>query len=148
MKEVIVYAAVAVVLIVCAVADIKKQEISVWLFVILGIAAIVGCVTCEEQRGYMIVVSMLPGVLLMILAKVTEQSIGYGDGMILAEIGLAAGVGKCMLILAAALAMAGIFSLGVIVIKKVDKKYTIPFVPFITVAYVVVFCLQGEIVIG
>jgi len=143
MAETVIYLAVALVMIICTIADIKRKEVSVWLFVLLGITTIIGCILCGEQRGYMIVAGVVPGILLVILAKITEQSIGYGDGIILAEIGLITGVGKCMLILAAALAMAGIFSLAIVVIKKVDKRHKIPFVPFMTAAYMAVFCLQN-----
>lgn len=142
MTEMLVYAAVAVVMLICTVADIRRKEISVWLFVILGITAITGYIVCAEQKGWMLIVGMVPGMLMLILAKITEQSIGYGDGIILVEIGVVTGVGKCMLVLAAALAMAGLFSLGIIVIKRVDKKYKIPFVPFLTAAYLIVFCFQ------
>lgn len=142
MRETVIYMVVAAVMIICTIADIKKKEISIWLFVVLGIWTLIGCVICGEQRGYMIVAGIVPGILLIILSKVTDQSIGYGDGIILAEIGLITGAGKCMLILAAALAMAGVFSLVLVVVKKVDKRYKIPFVPFMTAAYVAVLYLQ------
>ncbi len=146
MNEIIVYAAVAAVMVVCTIADIKKKEISVWLFGILGLIVMVGCFVLETPRWYMLAAGVIPGILLMILAKITEQSIGYGDGIILAEIGLITGVGRCMLILAAALALAGVFSLGILVIKKVDKRYRIPFVPFLTMSYVAVMCIQNQMI--
>lgn len=139
MEETMVYAIVGVIMLFCTFADIKKKEISIWLFLILGIATIFGCIVCAKQKGCLLAAGIIPGILLAILAKITEQSIGYGDGIILAEIGLLTGIGKCMLILAIALALAGIFSLGIVVIKKVDKRYKIPFVPFLTVAYWAVF---------
>ncbi len=131
----IVNGMVAAVMVVCAVIDIKKKELSLKWFVLLGFFALVGCVSGQGQEGVMTAAGILPGVLLLILARITEQSIGYGDGILLAELGLLTGIGKCTLILAAALAMAGVFSLGMIVIKKVDRRYKIPFVPFLTIAY-------------
>lgn len=133
-----VYVIVGIIMLICTLADIKKKEISIWLFVVLGIATIFGCIACAEQKGYMLAAGIIPGILLAILARITEESIGYGDGIILAEIGLLTGAGKCMLILAIALAMAGVFSLGIVIIKKVDKRYKIPFVPFLTAAYLAV----------
>ena len=148
MNERIVYAVVAAVMVVCTIADIKKKEISVWLFGLLGLIVIVGCFALESPKWYMLAAGVIPGILLIILAKITEQSIGYGDGIILAEIGLITGVGRCMLILATALALAGIFSLVILVIKRVDKKYRIPFVPFLTKAYVAVMCMQNQMILG
>jgi len=125
----------AAVLVVCAVVDIKRKELSVKLFAVLGVIALLGCICEWKDTGVMAAAGVLPGILLLALARITEQSIGYGDGILLAELGLMTGVGKCMLILAAALAMAGIFSLGIVVIKKVDKRYKIPFVPFLATAF-------------
>lgn len=125
----------AAVLFVCAVADIKKKELSVKLFAMLGIVALLGCIYGWKNAGIMAAAGALPGILLLVLARITEQSIGYGDGILLAELGLLTGVGKCMLILAAALAMAGVFSLVIVVVKKVDKRYKIPFVPFLATAF-------------
>lgn len=148
MSEKIVYAAVAAVMLLCTIADIKKKEISIWLFGVLGLVVIVGGFTVDSIRGYRMAAGIIPGILLVILAKITEQSIGYGDGIILAEIGFITGVGRCTLILAAAMALAAFFSLGVLVIKKVDKRYRIPFVPFMTISYVAVMCMQNNIVSG
>ena len=148
MNKMIVYVAVAAVMVVCTIADIKKKEISVWLFGFLGLIVIMGCFVPEIPKWYIPAAGVIPGILLIILAKITEQSIGYGDGIILAEIGLITGVGRCMLILATALALAGIFSLVILVIKRVDKKYRIPFVPFLTMAYVAVMCMQNQTILG
>lgn len=137
MEEVIRILILAV-MAVCAVVDIRKKEISVKLIVLLGLVAISNCIFGRQQELVMAMAGVVPGILMLIFAKITEQSIGYGDGIILAEIGLVTGAGKCMLILAVALAMAGLFSLGIIVIKKVDKKYKIPFIPFLTLSYLLV----------
>lgn len=130
---------VSAVMVVCAVTDIKRKELSMKLFALLGIASLAGCILGQNKEIIMTVTGVIPGILLIVLAKITEQSIGYGDGIILAELGLFTGVGKCMLILAAALAMAGIFSLGIVVFKKVDKHYKIPFVPFLAIAFMISF---------
>lgn len=148
MDEMMIYAAVTAVMLVCTIVDIKKKEISIWLFGLLGIIVIIGYIALGNQKGYMLAAGVIPGALLIVLAKITEQSIGYGDGIILAEIGIVTGVGKCMLILAVALAIAGVFSLGIVIIKKVDKKYKIPFIPFLTMAYLAVLCLQNKIFIS
>lgn len=133
----------AAVMTVCAAVDIKRKEIPVGLFAVLGIVALLGCILgkTEETEILMLAAGLMPGILLLVLARITEQSIGYGDGIILAEIGLLTGVGRCMLILAAALAMAGIFSIGMLIVRKVTRKHKIPFVPFLTVAYMAVLCV-------
>ncbi len=131
------------VMVVCAVTDIKRKELSMRLFALLGIIAATGCIWGQNREMLTVVAGVIPGILLIVLAKITEQSIGYGDGIILAELGLLTGAGKCMLILAAALAMAGIFSLIIVVVKKVDRRHRIPFVPFLAIAFLT-SCFFGK----
>ena len=142
-KEVIIQILMAVVMVICAAIDIKKKTIPVWIFAVLGIVALTGGICCESCSFYRAAAGVIPGVLLLGLAKVTEQSIGYGDGIVLAEMGSMLGAGVCMVILAGALALAGFFSIGMMTVKKVDKRYKIPFIPFLTIAYIITLCLQG-----
>lgn len=142
LKEIIIDLLLAVIMIICAVIDIKKKEIPVWVFVILGITALAGSIWHEDYDLYRAAAGVVPGVLLLGMARITEQSIGYGDGIVLAEIGCMTGAGVCMLVLAGALALAGVFSMGMLVIKKVDRKYKIPFIPFLTTAYLVMICVR------
>lgn len=131
------------VMIFSAAVDIKKREIPIWVFLLLGSIALTGSMICEGHGLYQVAAGSVPGIVLLAMAKITDQSIGYGDGIVLAEIGCLTGAGRSMIILAGALALAGIFSLGMLTVKKVDKRYKIPFIPFLTVAYVAVFCIQA-----
>lgn len=141
MAEIVTNTLMAAVMTVCSIADIKRKEISIRFFVILGSIAVIGCFLNSGQINFMVVAGVVPGICMIIISKITDQSIGYGDGIILTEIGLLTGIGKGMLILAVALAVAGVFSLGMVVIKKVNKRYKIPFVPFLTIAYILVIYL-------
>jgi len=132
----------AVIMVICAAVDIKKKEIPIWAFITLGIIALIDGIFCKEYELYQMAAGVMPGLLLLGLAKITEQSIGYGDGIVLAEIGCMEGAGGSTIILSGALALAGIFSLGMLVVKKVDKRYKIPFIPFLTAAYLAVLCVQ------
>lgn len=144
LKEGIVNLLLAAIMIICAVVDIKKKEIPVWIFVVLGVTALTGSICGGGYGLYKMAAGVIPGILLLGLARITEQSIGYGDGIILAEIGCMTGAGICTIILAGALALAGIFSMGMLIVKRVDKRYRIPFIPFLTTVYIIVVCLQGR----
>ena len=89
----------AVMMIICAAVDIKKKEIPIWIFIILGIIALIGGIFCRDYEFYQLAAGVTPGLLLLGLARITEQSIGYGDGIILAEIGCMSGAGNSMIIL-------------------------------------------------
>ncbi len=144
------YSLLIVVLSVCVIFDIKRREIPLVLLVILGgiVAFLWGYEVFWQGLGYMQFLGVIPGIFMLILARISEESVGYADGIVVAEIGLLTGVGRCLFILSAALFLAAIFSLFVLVIKKVSKKYKVPFIPFFTSAYAFSLLLQGGIGVG
>ena len=77
----------------------------------------------------------LVGAALVLLAWVTRQQIGYGDGLLFAVTGIFLGFFENLLLLIASLFPAAFFA-GVLFLKKKKKGYRFPFVPFVLVGYV------------
>lgn len=71
----------------------------------------------------------------IVVAKLSRESIGTGDGVILAVTGLFLGFWKNMELFLAALLLASLRALFLIVIKKKGRKYRLSFVPYLAVAY-------------
>lgn len=143
MLIIIINGLLIILLLLCAAIDIRKKEIPVSMLVVLGVTAILYFFGNAEGKWEgsirTFAEGMIPGILLLGAAKASKENIGCGDGIVLMEIGGTAGIGKCMFILAIALAFAGVFSLGMIVIKKVGRNYKIPFIPFLAMAYLLSF---------
>lgn len=75
------------------------------------------------------------GAALVLLAWVTRQQIGYGDGLLFAVTGIFLGFFENLLLLVASLFPAAFFA-GVLFLKKKKKGYRFPFVPFVLIGYV------------
>lgn len=128
-------------LIMSSLMDIKTKKISLCLciaFLLIGM----GWNTFCHFKGIIhildIVVSIIPGGILILLSLVTKQEIGLGDGIVVIIIGMLIGVEKTVMSLMTGLFISAFFSSFLIYIKKVQRSYQIPFIPFLTVGVVLV----------
>lgn len=121
-------------LLVCSIQDIRKQEISLILLVAGCIPLFIISIIQGEIPLLERLTGLSLGVLLLILNKVTGDQIGLGDGLIFCITGISLGFYINSIILITSLFLSAIFSIFYVLIKKVSKKTTIPFVPFIFMA--------------
>ena len=121
-------------LLLCSWQDIKDQQISI----ILIAAGFVALFVVSLIQGQLALWERIAGVgigfILLILNKVTRGQIGIGDGLIFCVIGISLGFIVNSILLIYSLFIAAIFSGLYMIIKKANRKTTIPFVPFIFIA--------------
>lgn len=133
----------AVFLILCAAIDIKSREIPVWIIILFGISAAAYIGICGQIQLVSIAYSLIPGASLLALSLCTKESIGYGDGWIVLILGIFTGVETCLLIVTAALIFSALSAAVLLMLKKVNGKSRIPFLPFLTMGLGVVFYAQS-----
>ena len=75
--------------------------------------------------------SMMPGAALLLVALVTKEAVGYGDGLLLLATGPLFGWQRMLLCIPAALLLTAIVSVVLLAVKKANRKTKIPFVPFL-----------------
>ena len=75
------------------------------------------------------------GLFLLIVSRMSRGSIGAGDGLVYLVTGLALGFFRNLELLVISLLFASLAGLGLMVFRKVGRKYAMPFVPFTAVAY-------------
>lgn len=118
-------------LLIAAFMDIKGKIVSVKL---AALAAAVGTIFqfLQPQMGIAEWMSgLLPAVVLILMAWLTKQAVGFGDGCVLGVIGLYIGFWGSIGTLMMGLLLSCPISLFLLICKKADRKHTIPFVPFL-----------------
>ena len=80
---------------------------------------------------------MLPGIALLMVAWLTK-AVGLGDGMVLMSLGIVVGVQRAVLILGVALFLAALCSVGLLLVKRVGLSFRLPFLPFLTIGWLLV----------
>ena len=82
---------------------------------------------------------MLPGLFLLLLAYLTSEQVGYGDGLAVLILGCFLGAGKCAAVCGTAFMLSGLFTTGKICLKKEEP---VPFLPFLLGALEVVLFVE------
>ena len=120
--------------------DVKKRKVSntyLWL----------GTATSLIYRGMEILkvksslkewlAAMIPGILMLIIAKSTKEKIGYGDGWLLLILGNVLNIIDIWYVLQIAVLLVTLFSIILIIGKKVCRDDQIPFLPFLWMGYII-----------
>lgn len=116
---------------VCAFFDIKRKEIPVLLIMIFGIVSIILVGISDNPDWMMILYSLIPGAALLTLSLCTRESIGYGDGFVVLVLGVLLGLSKCLSCVFLGFFLLSACSLLLLVLRKVNGKSRIPYMPFL-----------------
>lgn len=128
---------IIVFLIPCAITDLKSKTIPIWWTVVFGISAMIYQIFWKKQKLEAILFSMIIGVTLLVAAKISNQRIGYGDGIIFLILGLWIGFWDGISLLFFSLILSSIISVYFIIVRRKGRDYRIPFIPFVTAAYII-----------
>lgn len=128
---------IVVFLIPCTITDLKSKTIPIWWTVVFGISAMIYQIFWKKQKLEAILFSMIIGVTLLVAAKISNQRIGYGDGIIFLILGLWIGFWDGISLLFFSLILSSIISVYFIIVRRKGRDYRIPFIPFVTAAYII-----------
>lgn len=120
------------VMIPMTIKDIKSRHVNVYLILgaILGVLAI--RVSIMGDKDIEILLDMIPGAIMLFVAMLSGQKIGYGDGLLLLFVGTVTGYPTTIVSLLISMILSAFLSGALLIMKKVDKETEIPFVPFMS----------------
>ena len=123
-------------MIILAVMDIKRRQVHLG-FLLSGII-------CERTVSTgEIIAGILAGAFFLLISKLTKESFGYGDSILIVIMGAFLGFWSLMSVLFMAFFMAGLFSVIMLLKTKFHKKSKFPFIPFLMAAYAGGIILNG-----
>lgn len=126
-----------------SVMDFRSRRVSVWLLAIGGglTAAVLICQYGNEGiELYGLLKGMLPGLVLLVVSVTTKKA-GYGDGIVVLFLGMISGGAKSLVLFGVSLFLISIWSVILLILKKVGRNTQIPYLPFLAVAWL----LAGEL---
>ena len=132
----IVECAMALLLIVLAYKDWRNKRVSAWLLGVIMIVAIVARVFLVSMSMWETVGGVAIGVLLFGVSKWSKEAIGYGDSWLIFSLGIYLGGMKLLQVISFASFLACIFSVVYCVRHGWNRKHTLPYIPFVAVAFV------------
>lgn len=127
-------AMLALILVLQSIFDIRSKRLPLW---ITGVGTAIGIILwlIEGSCDLMQFVAMVPGLLCLLIARVSREAIGYGDGLLLGMMGMYLKFSVLLGVCLWAFTIAGIVALFLLVTKKRNGKQEIPFVPFLFLGY-------------
>lgn len=121
-------------LIVLAWIDIKTGKVPLILLLPGSAAGFICFLTAGTFSWKSLMGGLAIGGVILLVAVVTRESIGIGDGLVFIMTGLFLGAGRNLALLVLASGLAAAVSVLLMLFGKITKKQRIPFVPFILLA--------------
>ncbi|MCI5602806.1 MAG: prepilin peptidase [Clostridiales bacterium] len=127
---------ITIFLILSTLLDLRKKEVNISLCVGVALLGLIYEIFISKAELLSVILGIIPGIFLILTSMATNEEIGKGDAAILCTIGIYLGLKKSILVLIYALFMTVIIGGILLLIRKKNKKYKIPFVPFILCSYI------------
>lgn len=127
--------AVAAFLLVAGYKDWKTKQISVLFLSFFTIAVILMRFLIVRNFVWSTAGGILIGLAFFVVSKCTREAIGYGDSWLIFILGIYLGGLAILEVVLGACFLSSLFSIFYCIRKGWNKKHTIPFVPFLAIAY-------------
>lgn len=118
-------------LIIGSILDIKNKKLPLLYLLLFGIAGILALCMGMPMEPAIIFRALLPGLFLLVVGAVTREGIGYGDGVVVLIMGLLLGAKLCAGAVLAGLFLSALCSCLLLILKRVNGKSRIPYIPFL-----------------
>lgn len=125
---------------VMAVIDRKQKAVPIIPGVVCIVFIILAQIVAGKNPGEWLP-GILVGIFLFMVSRLSRGEIGQGDALVYLVSGLALGFYRTLELLMLSLFLAAMTGLALLVIRRVGRKHTMPFIPFTAIAYGVVFIL-------
>ena len=123
------------VLAVSAYRDWMEKKIYIYGPLLCGIVGILLHVLFQECTLAEMIGGTAVGAAVLLIAWLGRECVGIGDGIILMVSGIFLGFWRNLMLLLTALIMATVAALFLLVVKRKERKYRLPFIPFLLAAY-------------
>ena len=127
---------------ICSWQDLKRKELSLWILGFAGIAGIVVQLLWYRHHSLYDFGGMAVGIVMLLVALLTEQQIGVGDGLMLIVVGIYMGLWVTLAIFLFGLLAGAVAGLALLLFFHKGKHYEMPFVPFLLIGFVIWLALQ------
>ena len=118
-----------------SVMDIRVRWIPVKSLILLTVLAIGYQIYAREVDIWLIAGGCLVGILFFVISRFTGESIGYADCWLILILGIYLGFWGILEVLTNSLFLLAIASIVVLVFRKMSRKGSLPFIPFLAAGY-------------
>ena len=121
-----------------AVRDVVTKKVPVWYLFLGGIIIILYSWDKKTTGISSYVYAMIPGLIFLLYRFIKKEGIGYADGIMLCFLGIQLG-SEVWKVCCLSLVFISVFSLILLVLKKISLNTKLPYYPFLFGAYLVCY---------
>lgn len=134
---------VAGILVSLSVVDIHYRRIPVDMLVLMNAAVVLYQILVRRESILLVAGGAGVGVLFFLISRVTREGIGYGDSWAILILGIYLGLWGILEILAVTFLLLTVAAVFCLARKRMSRKKTIPFYPFLAAGYLVCIVAGG-----
>lgn len=121
-----------------AVLDFRSRKLPVCMLAFLNLLAVVWqFYQLFGQKGdiRMLLGGIGVGAVFLLISRMTGEGVGYGDSWMILILGIYLGLWKLLEVLAGTCLLLAIASIICLTVRKMSRRCTLPFVPFLAAGY-------------
>lgn len=123
-------------LLVMSIIDVKKRKIPIGLLLVGGITSVLISSAINRPSVKEQVFGIMVGGFFLVISKVTGEGVGYGDSILILIISLCIGGTKTIITFLTACILLLVWAAGILIHnRKVNRRFRLPFYPFLTAGY-------------
>jgi len=126
---------IATFLMCCTFFDIKTKQIPMKLIVVFTFLIVGFCFINNFFYYWDFLLRLMPGAFLILIAFITNQALGYGDGVVVILIGMMLDFQITITFILIAFLLSAITSIFILITKKGNRQTKLPFIPFLLVSW-------------
>lgn len=130
-------------LIITAFRDIQIKSISTYALWIGGVLSAGYQIFVGKMDFWLVLGGILTGVVFLFVSKITKEGMGYGDSILILILGIYLGFHQLIIVLSMAFFLLLCVSVPVLWSRKMSRKSTLPFLPFLTGGYLCLLMMGG-----
>lgn len=131
-------------LLICAIEDLVKQKIHIWICITNALTAIMVKMISGNMKWKEYGIALGVCVLIYAFILVTKEAVGKGDGLVFFSMVSILNLSCTVEILFWGLILCCIFSLPAIALGKMKLKSSIPLIPFVFAGNIVWMLMGGS----
>ena len=121
---------------ILSVRDIRKREIPI-LLLGLGLVFVPLFILSDAHEGISgYLLSMIPGVVFLVISYLSRGQLGQADAGVLICVGLCIGFEAVIVVISVSLISIALFSMVMLIVGKLNRKSTLPYIPFVLLGYI------------
>ena len=125
-----------------SIMDIQMRKVSVYMLAAAGAGSILYQLLAGKMNLWLLAGGCLIGVSFVLLSKITDEGIGYGDSIGILVLGIFLGFWRGLTVISTAFFLLLCVLIPVMWKKRMSRKAALPFYPFLTGGYLCLMIME------